>query len=1164
MRACYTVAILILSTLFYACQTGKPRLADGPRKIEILFLGHDSEHHNSARYMPLLSPSLAAEGINLTYTDDPDDLNPETLSYYDGLILYANHDSISTSQEKALLNFVEDGKGFIPVHCASYCFRNSEKFVNLVGGQFHKHDTAVFTASIINKEHPSMQSLAEFATWDEIYVHHLLTDDRTTLMERVEGDHREPWTWVRSQGKGRVFYTAYGHDERTWNNPGFHQLMKQGIVWAVGDAVKKQWEEFRTTIPKLTYRDEAGIPNYEKRNPAPRFQEPLSPEASAKLIQVPSGFDFELFASEPDIINPIAMDWDEKGRLWVIETVDYPNTVRDEEGVGDDRIKICEDTNGDGKADKFTVFADKLNIPTSLVFANGGIIVSQAPYFLFLKDTNGDDKADVREILIEGWGTFDTHAGPSNLKYGFDNQIWGTVGYSGFKGTVAGQTYDFAQGFYRFARDVSSFEFLTRTSNNTWGLGFTENNDVFGSTANNTHSVFMGITKEQSQGVQGIVIGSQKIDGHYAMHPITDKVRQVDVFGGFTAASGHSFYTARAYPEKFRNVAFVCEPTGHLVHMARIEKDGAGFVEKDAWNIFAGADEWVSPVEAKVGPDGAVWVLDWYNFIIQHNPTPTPDRGGYQAVNGGGNAYENPLRDRSHGRVWRIVHRDMKPFSPMQLSIQNPGDLVDALENDNLFWRMTAQRLIVERANKDLQDPLLDLVKNNKTDAEGNNFAALHALWALDGLGLITENSVAYMEVVNALKHPAPGVRKAAVQILSKTGMNEETVTKSGILDDKDPGVRLAAIISLVKLTPSVELGKKLYALSEDKTIVDDDWLSKATYVAAAQHKEGFKDMYIKAHPGYEAPKPAVPVTREAAELDVTAWKTMTLPQTIEKAGLEIDGLIWFRRDIDVPKNMAGRKATLSLGPIDESDITWINGVQVGVSEVKYNVSRVYEIPAGTLKAGRNSIAIRVEDKGGRGGIHGKPEEMFLQAGAQKIALDGEWRYDVEKEYSATRKNIFREIPLAEVFMKHYGVDGAPGQTETVATAKDATVIRIKVIKNEMKYDLKTFVVEAGKPVEIVFENPDFMQHNLVIARQGSLKVVGAAADKLAADPKGAEMNYVPAIPEVLFSTKLVNPEQTEILRFVAPNDVGDYPYVCTFPGHWSLMNGLMKVVKSK
>jgi uncharacterized protein len=872
-----------------------------------------------------------------------------------------------------------------------------------------------------------------------------------------------------------------------------------------------------------------------------------------------------LFVSEPNIINPIAMDWDEKGRLWVIETVDYPNTVRDEEGVGDDRIKICEDTDGDGKADKFTVFADKLNIPTSFVFANGGIIVSQAPYFLFLKDTDGDDKADVRDILIDGWGTFDTHAGPSNLKYGFDNQIWGTVGYSGFKGTIAGKAHEFSQGFYRFKPDASSFEFLTRTSNNTWGLGFTENNDVFGSTANNTHSVFMGITQNQAKDIQGIVIGSQKIDGHYAMHPITDKVRQVDVFGGFTAASGHNFYTARAYPEEFRNIAFVCEPTGHLVHMARIEKDGAGFVEKDAWNIFAGADEWVAPVEAKVGPDGAVWVLDWYNFIIQHNPTPTPDRGGFQAVNGPGNAYENPLRDKSHGRVWRIIHREMKPYKPMQLKKDDASGLVDALSDDNMFWRMTAQRLIIESGNKESKSSLLDLVKNEKTDKEGNNFSALHALWTLDGLGLVKESDEVHSAAVKALKHPAAGVRKAAIQILSKAKWDDQTVINSGILKDADPGTRLSAILSLVELPSSDAIGSELYALSQDNSIIEDDWLAKATYVAAAKHRAGFVKAYVNVHPDYKMSRTSTaPVIRETADLDDASWKTMNLPQTIEKAGLEIDGIIWFRLNVDVPKNMAGRKGTLSLGPIDESDVTWLNGTEIGSSISKYNVSRMYQIPAGKLKAGRNSIAVRVEDKGGRGGIHGKAEEMFIATGKDTLSLAGDWKYDVEKEYSATRKDIFKEVSLADVFLKHYGDDSSTATEETETFAKDATVIRIKVIQNEMKYDLKEFTVEAGKAVEIIFENPDFMQHNLVVTKQGTLKTVGAAADKLAADPKGAEMNYVPAIPEVLFATKLVNPEQSETLRFVAPKDPGDYPFVCTFPGHWALMNGVMKVVKAK
>ena len=172
--------------------------------------------------------------------------------------------------------------------------------------------------------------------------------------------------------------------------------------------------------------------------PINRMQLPLDPAESAKHLAFPAGFEARLFAAEPDIFKPITMTWDHLGRLWVAETFDYPNEMQPK-GQGNDRITICEDTDHDGVADKFTVFADKLSIPTSLLCVNGGVIVTQAPDILFLKDTDGDDKCDERQVLSHGWGTRDTHAGPSNLRYGFDNWIYGCVGYSGFDGEVGGR-----------------------------------------------------------------------------------------------------------------------------------------------------------------------------------------------------------------------------------------------------------------------------------------------------------------------------------------------------------------------------------------------------------------------------------------------------------------------------------------------------------------------------------------------------------------------------------------------------------------------------------------------------------------------------------------------------------------------------------------------------
>jgi putative membrane-bound dehydrogenase-like protein len=199
----------------------------------------------------------------------------------------------------------------------------------------------------------------------------------------------------------------------------------------------------------------------------------MTPADSQKFIQTPAEFKVELFAAEPMIGGkPITFQFDERGRLWLIEAVDYPNRVL-RGAPGDDRIRILEDTDGDGKADKSTVFADHLNLATSLVFANGGIVVAAAPHMLFLQDTNGDDKADVKKVLSTGWNVTDTHAGPSNLNYGPDNYVWGTVGYSGYAGDMNGKPMKFSQGVFRYRPDGSDFEFVTGSTNNTWGVGFT-------------------------------------------------------------------------------------------------------------------------------------------------------------------------------------------------------------------------------------------------------------------------------------------------------------------------------------------------------------------------------------------------------------------------------------------------------------------------------------------------------------------------------------------------------------------------------------------------------------------------------------------------------------------------------------------------------------------
>ena len=600
----------------------------------------------------------------------------------------------------------------------------------------------------------------------------------------------------------------------------------------------------RTGLKPFEYMDApAPLPNYvpsarwgTQGDPIKTMQRPLLPNESLEHLVTLPDFAASLFAAEPDIAKPIWMAWDERGRLWIAETVDYPNNMQPP-GQGHDRIKICEDTNGDGRADKFTIFADKLSVPTGFVFANGGIIVVHSGKTEFFKDTDGDDKADVRRVLFTGWGTKDTHAGPSNLRYGFDNWIWGTVGYSGFDGTVSGKQIRFGQGIYRFKPDGSALEFVRSSNNNTWGLGLSEDNIIFGSTANGNASMYMPIANRLYEAVKGWSASRlETIADNQAFFPLTEKVRQVDWHGKYTAGAGSALYTARSFPKVYWNRAqFVAEPTGHLLGQFHLEPRGADFIAHNQRNFAASDDEWTAPICAEVGPDGALWMIDWYNYVVQHNPTPY----GFQT--GKGNAYETPLRDKTHGRIYRIVYKNARQSRPVNLNGAPPKQLVKTLKNDNMQWRMTAQRLLVERGQKDIISDLCALVRDQDTDEIGLNVAAIHALWTLKGLAAFDHPQPEVVEAVKAaFKHPCAGVRRAAVTVSPRDTAWLSEILDRGLVGDSDAQVRLATLLTISEMPTNTNAAKAVCVSCIDANNAGDQWLKDAVTCAGARNAQEF------------------------------------------------------------------------------------------------------------------------------------------------------------------------------------------------------------------------------------------------------------------------------------------------------------------------------------
>lgn len=1158
------ITFFVTCFLFVSCVSQD----NTPRRAEVLFLAGETGHDQANKYATWLAVELFKSGINLTYTTDFDDLNADYLDYFDGVIVYTDSATLTASQESALRGFVNKGKGLVPINIGSAAFASSDWYGKAVGGRLSSHQAQPVSLQLADAAFGITTGVSSFEVSNETYVHENLDDANTVVLASSTG---EPYAWVREAGKGRVFYTALGREESTWKNRNFLRLLRNGVLWSLGDRVGQLITELN--IPNVSIYEDT-ISDFTARYDVPRVQDPLDPEEAMKLLQVPVGFELKLFAAEPDIVNPMAMSWDEQGRLWVIESEDYPNSFQELGKDANDRIKIAEDTDGDGVADKFTVFADSLNIATSLTFVNDGVLVAMAPHFLFLKDTDGDGVADVRDTIMTGWRKNDTHAGPSNLQYGFDNKIWGVTGYAGFDGHINGQRHVFGQGVYRFNPDGSDFEFLATTSNNTWGLGISEDNNVFISTANNTHSAFYSMPErlvqrrlmdaEGSQNVNAV----QKIDGHYDVHALTPNLRQVDVVGGFTSAAGHQMYTARDYPEDYWNkVAFVTEPTVRLVHNAIIEPDGAGFKERDGWNLTASSDEWYGPVHAEVGPDGAVWVLDWYNFIIQHNvfvPAQAPSEKVLPFVeqpHGPGNAFESDLRDKKHGRIYRVLHKDAKHRVGHKLSKNDVSGLLKALKSDNKLWRTHAQRLLVERKNDDVAKDLIKIALDRSVDKIGLNAPAIHALWTLHGLGLIERDEQVFDAVVKSLSHPSGAVRKAALQVLPIDNRSREALLQSQVLQDEHLNTRLAAFLKVGEFPADREIANALHGAVADATNETDRWLSQALYAAVIQHEVPFMEVSAGQAPSAFANR----ILGSLAEERYTLGRRSRLLFSPDVSNKEI------HIETEIGRRDNERYHGLIVGQGNKQDgyalyakndrlyfEVYQHG-QVTTVSSKGRLPNRAPVTAQVLADGsiRLSIAGALQGEAKIHHLFPAPLNLYLRSGNDFGGDDAFTDYEGSSDFTGHLDHIAVRLSPGKGAQAPSG-EVAAGEVSTEPAAR----IEIKAVKDIMQYDLKLVTVRAGERITLVFDNPDVMQHNLLIIKPGTLDVVGKAADDMLRSADAFDKQYIPEIPEVLHATPLVEPGESFTLEFTAPAEAGDYPYVCTFPGHWRGMNGVLRVVE--
>ncbi|MBD0287354.1 MAG: dehydrogenase, partial [Flavisolibacter sp.] len=618
-----------------------------------------------------------------------------------------------------------------------------------------------------------------------------------------------------------------------------------------------------------------------------------------------------------------------------------------------------------------------------------------------------------------------------------------------------------------------------------------------------------------------------------------------------------------------------------------LQQSGSGFIEDgDGWNMLTSADEWAAPIQAEVGPDGALWITDWYDFIIQHNPTPSIASSGLQAENGKGNAYINPLRDHERGRIYRLTYKNNDQKNTLQLSKSDKAGLVKALSNNNMFWRLTAQRLLIENGDISVLPELYSLVQNEELDEIGINAPAIHALWTMHGLKALNGTNKQALDVaVKALSHPSAGVRRAAIQVLPSTVATFGAMQKAKVFEDKDLRVRLAAVLAATDMRTSAEIGNVLLNMAEKEENVGDIWIRHALTIASKTNQETFKAAFKKRglneNPSLMQASLAQRLAFGSRLSSIPLRRTFNRQQQADALNPDVvNSELLISGDIE--RGMRGPGGQAANANTTVPTPAPYTGLVVAQGNMKEGYG-LYFLD--------NKMYFRV-NQGGKtyeaSTSQALPAKFSFKAGLQK---DGTMRLLIDNKEAATAKaaGLFKkdlEVPLrvgsdfgtgnnrianypdSAFFLRanltNAKLETLEGITPAVAekTNKVDKTIIMRVVKDVMKFDKQVITAKAGTTIQIVLQNPDFMQHNLVVIKPGTLSKVGAAADKLAADPNGAKMQYVPRMPEVVKATPLVNPGGKYTLTVQIPNIPGDYPYVCTFPGHWRIMNGIIRVTK--
>ncbi|MGY8770042.1 MAG: PVC-type heme-binding CxxCH protein, partial [Pirellulales bacterium] len=586
----------------------------------------------------------------------------------------------------------------------------------------------------------------------------------------------------------------------------------------------------------------AGVKQIEKTakaQPVPQAVAPTPVDAdqAVKTIHVRDGYEVQLVAAEPLVKDPVAIDWGPDGKLWVVEMADYPLGI-DGKGKPGGRVRFLEDTNNDGKYDKSTLFAEGLIFPNGVLCWGSGVLVTAAPEIIYLEDSSGDGKADVRRVLYSGFLEGNQQLRVNGLRWGLDNWVYCASGshHGGYgkdsqiTSHLTGKKHQIGSRDFRIRPDTGAID--PQSGPSQYGRNRDDWGNWFG--VQNSHPLWHYVLADHH--IRRNPHFAPPDPKHQVVTPANPRVYPASTLqkryhsfsqsGRFTSACSAMIYRDDfLFDRSAEQHAFTCEPFHNLVQHNLIADDGVSFsVRRDPaenkTDFFASEDRWCRPVMARTGPDGALWVVDMYRYMIEH-PEWLPKNG------------QDELRPwfrsgEDRGRIYRIVRSDRPARKVTQLAELSPNELVAALESSNGEQRDMAQRLLVRGKHREISQSLQELASSSKQP-----LARLHALCTLDGLGTLPARTLE-----SALGDSHSGVRRNAVRIAARVFVDPNKLAR--LANDPDAKVRLE-LASTLGAYDDLEISVTLAKIALDSS--GDPYMTAA--VMSSLNRQNVSDILV-------------------------------------------------------------------------------------------------------------------------------------------------------------------------------------------------------------------------------------------------------------------------------------------------------------------------------